>query len=292
MTEGQARIPTKTHRGENFPVASRLVSARHRSAILGFYRFARAADDIADDPTMPGPEKLERLDELEATLFGEAEAPDAVPLRAILAERKLSARHPCDLLKAFRLDVEKRRYRDWADLMDYCAVSAAPVGRFVLDVHGEPQCSWPASDALCAALQVINHLQDCAKDHRALDRVYLPEETLREHGARVEDLAAPKATPGLRAAITDLARRTDALLETGRALPAHVENRRLRTEIVVIQRLAETLNRGLQRRDPLSERVHLGKPAMAFVAVRAALVGYFGGRKAARFSVHRAGAGS
>src|SRR5919107_1411517 len=96
-----------------------------------------------------------------------------VTLRTTLRERALSPGHARDLLKAFRLDATKRRYRDWDDLMHYCAYSAMPVGRYVLDVHGESRATWPASDALCAALQVINHVQDCGADYRALDRVYI-----------------------------------------------------------------------------------------------------------------------
>ena len=90
----------------------------------------------------------------------------------------LDPQHARDLLTAFRMDVIKRRYRDWDDLMNYCRYSAMPVGRFVLDVHGEPRSTWPANDALCAALQIINHLQDCGKDYRDLDRVYLPLDLL------------------------------------------------------------------------------------------------------------------
>ena len=85
-----------------------------------------------------------------------------------------TAQHCHDVLRAFRLDATKLRYRDWDDLMEYCRYSAAPVGRQLLDLHGESRDTWPASDALCAALQVLNHLQDCADDYRGLDRVYLP----------------------------------------------------------------------------------------------------------------------
>ena len=99
--------------------------------------------------------------------------------------------HALDLLEAFRRDVTKLRYRDWDDLLDYCRYSAMPVGRFVLDVHGESRDLWPANDALCAALQVINHLQDCAKDYREIDRVYIPEDALADAGISVEALAAP-----------------------------------------------------------------------------------------------------
>src|SRR6202035_108565 len=82
--------------------------------------------------------------------------------------------------------------------MDYCALSAAPVGRFVLDVHEEDPSMWPASDAVCSALQIINHLQDCPEDYKRLDRAYLPLDTLAAHGASVEMLDAPKAPPPLR----------------------------------------------------------------------------------------------
>ena len=120
--------------------------------------------------------------------------------------------------------------------MDYCSLSAMPVGRYVLDVHGEAKSTWPASDALCAALQVINHLQDCGEDYRNLDRVYLPLDVLAARGTIVEALAAPRACPALRAAIVALAERTEALLRDSAPLPAMVRDRRLRCEIAVIQR--------------------------------------------------------
>ena len=93
----------------------------------------------------------------------------------------MSPRHAQDLLAAFKLDVTKLRYRDWDDLIGYCSLSAMPVGRFVLDVHGESRSTWPANDALCAALQIINHLQDCKDDYRDLDRVYIPLDLLAAH---------------------------------------------------------------------------------------------------------------
>jgi len=169
----------KSHRDENFPVASWLIAARHRPAILAFYEFVRVADDIADHPSLRAGDKLVRLERLEQSLLGgNEEEPDGVALRDILTRRKLSFQHARDLLRAFRQDVTQHRYRGWSDLVDYCAYSAMPVGRFVLDVHGEARSTWPASDALCAALQIINHLQDCADDYRALGRVYLPLDDL------------------------------------------------------------------------------------------------------------------
>src|ERR1700677_726582 len=154
MTGAEELRSGKGHRDENFPVASLLISARHRAPILAFYDFVRIADDIADHATLAPADKLAHLDALEAALLGNADGePAAQRLRAALEERHLSPRHAQDLLAAFRMDVTKLRYRDWDELIHYCSLSAMPVGRFVLDVHGESRSTWPASDALCAALQ-------------------------------------------------------------------------------------------------------------------------------------------
>ena len=262
----------KGHTDENFPVASRLIQARHRGPILAFYRFVRAADDSADHPRLAPDEKLALLDKLDAALTGRGPAdPEAEPLKAALAERGLSPRHALDLVDAFRMDARKGRYSDWLDLMHYCSLSAMPVGRFVLDVHGEkPQTTWPASDAICAALQVINHLQDCADDYKNLDRVYLPLDALARHGAGVEDLAAAQATAGLKATIADLAERSLGLLRDGAALSDLVADTRLAMEIAAIRRLADRLADGLRHRDPLSEKVHHGKASFAMIALGAA----------------------
>ena len=167
MTASAQLRSGKGSRDENFPVASWLIKRRHRPAILAFYEFVRVADDIADHPSLAAAEKLARLDRLERSLLGEGnDEPEGVALAAVLQERGLSPRHAQDLLNAFRLDVTKLRYANWDELIAYCSLSAMPVGRFVLDVHGESRATWPASDALCAALQIINHLQDCGEDYR------------------------------------------------------------------------------------------------------------------------------
>jgi squalene synthase HpnC len=274
MTAPVEITPSKDHKHENFPVASLIVAPRHRATILAFYRFARAADDVADHPKLEAPEKLHRLDDLGKTLLGETEsAADALPLRAALLERNLSPRHALDLLAAFRQDVTKNRYRDWDDLMNYCRYSAMPVGRFVLDVHGESERLWPANDALCAALQVINHLQDCGKDYRDLDRVYVPLDALAEVGLDVTALAAPAASPALRQALSGLAQKTAALLEQSARLSSGIADFRLGLEVAAIQRLGVGLNRLLMRRDPLSERVHFAKWRFTLIAAAAAAGG-------------------
>ncbi|HME84544.1 MAG TPA: squalene synthase HpnC [Roseiarcus sp.] len=266
MTTATETLSGKTHRDENFPVASWLMSARHRGPILAFYRFVRAADDVADHSTLSPDQKLAMLDRLGNALCGRGPRdPEAEPLRHALRERGLSPGHALDLLDAFRLDVRKSRYASWAELMDYCRLSATPVGRFVLDVHSEDKAIWPASDALCAALQVINHLQDCAADYRRLDRVYLPHDILAAHGASIDMLGAARASPALRRAIAEIARRGSELAERGAALVPQIANVRLALEVAAIQNLARRLARDLERRDPLSEPVHLGKRGFALV---------------------------
>ena len=257
---------------ENFPVASDLIAPRHRPAVMAFYHFARAADDVADNALAEPASKLELLEALRASLTGEsADAAEGVELRAVLIRRGLSDQHPLDLLEAFRRDVTKLRYDSWDDLMDYCRYSAAPVGRFVLDVHGERRDLWPMNDALCAALQVINHLQDCGKDRREIDRVYIPLDRLAAAGLTVEALDAAVASPALRGVIAQLARDTMALLDLSRPFAGGVRDARLALEIGVIQALAEDLCRGLMVRDPLSQTVHHGKARMGAIALGAML---------------------
>jgi hydroxysqualene synthase len=262
----------KGHRDENFPVASHLIRPRHRPIILAFYNFVRAADDVADHAGLATAQKLALLDGLEASLVGRDDAePAAVALRRRLAERQLPPRHAQDLLTAFRRDATQLRYRDWDELIDYCRYSAMPVGRFVLDVHGESRATWPANDALCAALQVINHLQDCAADYRSLDRVYIPLDAFEAAGLTPEVLASACAPAPLRDVIRGLAERTGQLLREAEPLAVLVDDLRLGLEIAVIQRLACRLTAILMQRDPLSERVHLSAGGVARLSLLAVL---------------------
>jgi squalene synthase HpnC len=263
----------KGHRDENFPVASRLIAPRHRAPILAFYEFVRTADDIADHATLAPAQKLVLLDRLEATLLGKSdEEPVAVALRSQLAARALAARHALDLLTAFRMDVTKLRYRDFDDLIGYCSFSAMPVGRFVLDVHGESRATWAANDALCAALQINNHLQDCGKDFRDLNRVYIPLDAFAAAGAAPEELGAGCASPKLLRCIHDLAARNERLLAEGEPFSAQIENLRLSHEVAVIHSYARHIVALLQARDPLSERVHLSKAQFALYGLSAVII--------------------
>ena len=271
--------PSKDHKGENFPVASFVLKPAVRPVIMAFYRFARAADDISDHPTLAAEVKLAALERMRASLAGERDDDAvAVALRQTQIARGLDTQHGLDLLAAFRRDVTQTRYADWAELMDYCRYSAAPVGRFVLDVHGEDRALWPLNDALCAALQVVNHLQDCGKDLREIDRCYLSQDALTAAGARTEDLRAATATPALRSVIVAMARETQGLLETSRPFASRIKDRRLAYEVALIQRLAEDLAARLIARDPLSERVHHRPLEVVGLAILAG-VDQIGGRR-------------
>jgi phytoene/squalene synthetase len=180
-------------------------------------------------------------------------------MRESLLETGVTARHCHDVLHAFRLDAVKLRYRNWDDLMGYCRYSASPVGRQLLDLHGESRIPWPASDALCSALQVLNHLQDCVDDRRRLDRVYLPLEDLAAEGSGIEELSAGMSSPGLRRVLDRLLDRTATLINQARSLPPLVASRGLRWESAVIVALAGRLLRRLRHGDPVAARVALRK---------------------------------
>jgi len=263
---GTVETPSGKGRGdENFPVGSWLIRADLRVHVHAFYRFARNADDIADSPVLSPDDKLRRLDRMAAILDGAPgdDSPAASAMRASLAATGITAQHCHDVLHAFRQDAVKLRYRDWDDLMEYCRYSAAPVGRQLLDLHGEGRHTWPGSDALCAALQVLNHLQDCADDYRELGRVYLPLADLAAAGCPVEALAAPAASPALRRVLDRLLDRAEVLIAIARGLPPGVAARGLRWESAVIVALAGRLARRLRRGDPLANRVKLTKSDFA-----------------------------
>lgn len=262
LLKAAVETPSGKDRGdENFPVGSFLIRRDLRRHVHAFYRFARQADDIADNPALAAADKVRRLDRMEEILDGAPgdDSPAAVAMRISLFETGTTFQHCRDVLRAFRLDATKLRYEDWADLMEYCRYSASPVGRQLLDLHGEDRVSWPSSDALCSALQVLNHLQDCAADHRNLDRVYLPSQDLAACGARIDELQAPQSSNGMRCVIDRLLDRTEALIVAARALPSHVKSPGLRRECAVIVNLAERLARRLRRGDPLARRVKLSK---------------------------------
>ena len=268
----------KGSQDENFPVGSLLIAAPLRPHVHAFYRFARNADDVADATDLTPAEKLARLDRMAAVLEGAVgdDAPAAVAMRTSLKDSAVDSVHCHELLDAFRQDATKTRYADWGELMAYCRLSAAPVGRYLLDLHGESRDTWPASDALCAALQVINHLQDCAKDLKDLDRVYIPCDWMEQDGTGVDDLRRSAATPGMRHTLTRAVAATRPLVELAKQLPGGVKDRGLRAESAVIVSLAGRLLARLDREDPLAKRVKLGPATIALAAAGGILRSFLG----------------
>ena len=269
---GEVETPSGKGAGdENFPVGSWLLPAASRPHVMAFYAFVRAADDVADNPKLSSREKLERLDFFERALLGEEKALAALPkaktLRDSLAVTGVSDRHALDLLSAFKQDAEKSRYRDWPDLMDYCARSASPVGRFLLDLHGESPVLHDLSDPLCDALQVLNHLQDCQDDFRELDRVYLPLDHFTDSGLKVAELDQRSSSPAMRQILDRLLDGTDELLARASELPRLLTRHRLAAETAVVLEMATTLSSLLRRQDPLAGRVSLSKPRFLMTAL-------------------------
>ena len=246
---------------ENFQVGSWLLPAALRPHVAAFYAFVRAADDVADNPDLAPVDKIHRLERFEAALTGPpglaASLPKAQALRASLVATGVSPKHALDVLAAFKRDATKRRYRDWPDLLSYCALSASPVGRFLLDLHGEARALYRFSDPLCDALQVLNHLQDCRADYLALDRVYLPQDGFVAAGTGVEALAETAASPALRAVLDRALAGVGDLLSAASDLPRALRSPRLAAESAVILEMARRLAGELRARDPLAERIEL-----------------------------------
>lgn len=273
MSESALNIATPSGKNsgtENFPVGSALIRPDLRPHVHAYYRWARMADDIADNPALAPEDKVRRLDIMEEVLMDPArrDVPVAAAMRESLQATRVPAVDCTDLLIAFRADATKLRYDDWADLMNYCRYSASPVGRYLLDVHGEDPAGKHYSDALCDALQVINHLQDCKVDYLEMNRVYVPVDHLSAEGLTVEALAEARCSPALRRVLDRLLDETDELMLRARKLPAALRDTRLRCESAIIVRLADTLIAHLRRRDPLAERVKLTKPAVAWCGLQ------------------------
>ena len=265
---------------ENFPVGSFLIARHLRPHVMRYYAFARGTDDIADNPDLSPEEKIRRLDAFDAGLRPGAAGPElSVRLRESLAETRVPVSVASDLLLAFRLDATKLRYADWDELLEYCRYSAHPVGRYLLHLHGEDPATLPLGDALCAALQVLNHLQDIRDDAVGLDRVYLPQDWLAAEGVAPGDLRAGAASAGLRRVIDRCLARTDRLLYVSAPLAGRIRSRRLGAEVAVIQRLARRLAARLRREDPLADRVKHSKLDLA-AGLCAGLVRFMlGGRR-------------
>jgi phytoene synthase len=207
---------------ENFPVASYFIPKSKRKYVAAIYAFARTADDIADEDGLRDDTRLRMLSELEQKLrdcnSGKASEPVFVALGETVTRFGLPITHLLDLLNAFRMDVEKKRYADWSELLTYCCLSANPIGRIILHLFG---CNGDerlhASDAICTALQLTNFWQDLSIDVRR-NRIYLPLEDLRKFNCTVEDVLQQRYNESFRGLLLHEVEKTVSLFEEGKPL--------------------------------------------------------------------------
>jgi phytoene synthase len=236
---------------ENFPVASALLPRRLRRPVAVIYRFARSADDFADEGELPGAERLAKLDayRLELDAIERGTAPQTAlfhEVAAIVREHALPLQLLRDLLDAFSQDVTKKRYADFAEVLEYCRRSANPVGRLLLHLFGRTDTeSLARSDAICSGLQLANFWQDVALDW-AKGRVYLPQDEMRRHGVSDAHIAERRCDDAWRALLGFQVERTRALLlrgdPLGRTLPGRI-GLEIRTTVQGGLRILEKLER-------------------------------------------------
>lgn len=218
---------------ENFPVASVLCPARLRPAVVAIYRFARTADDIADEGHADASTRLSDLAAFRADLFAVAHGASAsprwpevfLPLRPVLAQYQLPIPLLTDLLSAFEQDISKTRYTDRIELLDYCRRSANPVGRLMLHLYSiGDEAALARSDAICTALQLANFWQDLGVDV-ARGRHYVPDEDCKRHGMPAQSLWEPRDTAASRAIVSELVRWARTLMHSGAPLVHQVKSR-------------------------------------------------------------------
>ena len=249
--------PTRDHDEENFPTASLILAKPLRAKVMAFYRFVRTADDIADSPDLPPEEKLARLAAMEAALDDPA---TTMREAAGLFRHEVGTDEARAMLVAFKQDATKNRYEDWAELEHYCAHSANPVGRMLLRLHGDGDnvAANAASDGLCTALQVLNHLQDLVVDRRTLNRIYLPGAWMDCAGGEAAFFNTDNLTR--RREVLDAALdRVDEQLDRASALPRLLKARRLAIQSAMTIACARKLRAKLRAADPVLGRVKLGK---------------------------------
>ena len=262
---------------ENFPIASVLLPRRLRPAVRVIYRFARTADDFADEGDLPAPQRLARLDayraELDRIASGRrSDLPLFVELADTIGRHGLPVAPFRDLLDAFSQDVVKTRYGTFDEVLDYCRRSANPVGLLMLHLFGAASPRHvQRSDAICTALQLVNFWQDIALDWRK-GRVYLPQDEMARFGVTDDQVGGARADEGWQRLMAFQTSRTRAMLESGaplaRALPGRI-GWELRMVAQGGLRILERIDRA--RGDVFRQRPVLRAPDWLLMLWRAAL---------------------
>ncbi len=260
---------------ENFPVASRLLPERMRLPVAVVYAFARTADDMADEGDLSPKERLAALDEyaakLDATQQGEILSdPVFIALADVLKRYTLPVQLFHDLLIAFRLDVTKKRYDDFQDVLDYCRYSANPVGRLLLYLHDSvSEENLQMSDHICTALQLINFWQDIRQDYEENNRIYLPQDELARFGVSEDQIREGRTDDNMRELMGLQIKRSREIMFVGTPLGHRVGGRFGLELRLIIQGGLRVLERLEQSQHDLLARPRLGKSDWVFIVLRA-----------------------
>ena len=256
------KLRHKNKHQENFPVGMMMFNKNIRQIVADYYRFARYADDIADNPHIKPQVKVDRLYELEEIFTGQRSYKGqklkfVQTLKDEFAARHLAPSLATDLLIAFRKDSLGFDYQTWGQLVDYCKYSAAPVGKFMLAVHQENPSTYLPATSLCVALQIVNHVQDIKYDVSLLKRLYIPAEIMKKYHLRMEDLTQNKSSVSLQRAVEHIMEKTLGLVKEGSILPELIKSLSLRMEVCIILSLTNIMIKKILKGDVLAQEIKL-----------------------------------
>ena len=254
----------KSYPDENFPVASFLMTKKIRSIVRVFYFFARMADDIADHQKLSSNQKKNILLFFDNAISKSKKTNNKVLDKMIARFKELPSgkKYSRNLLKAFMMDASNKKYKNWNDLLYYCKFSANPVGRFVIDAVNERkniEKIYEASDSLCTALQIINHIQDCKKDFKELNRVYIPESFFKKYSLDKKILRKSKSIENFERLKIEIVDNVLVSLRKTKLGLREIQSWRLRKETLIILNIAKRLCNLLKINDPLEKQIKLSR---------------------------------
>ena len=254
----------KSYSDENFPVASFLMTKKIRSIVRVFYFFARMADDIADHQKLSSNQKKKILLFFDNAISKSKKTNNKVLDKMIARFKELPSgkKYSRNLLKAFMMDASNKKYKNWNDLLYYCKFSANPVGRFVIDAVNERkniEKIYEASDSLCTALQIINHIQDCKKDFKELNRVYIPESFFKKYSVDKKILRKSKSIENFERLKIEIVDNVLVSLRKTKLGLREIQSWRLRKETLIILNIAKRLCNLLKINDPLEKQIKLSR---------------------------------
>ena len=254
----------KSYSDENFPVASFLMTKKIRSIVRVFYFFARMADDIADHQKLSSNQKKKILLFFDNAISKSKKTNNKVLDKMIARFKELPSgkKYSRNLLKAFMMDASNKKYKNWNDLLYYCKFSANPVGRFVIDAVNERkniEKIYEASDSLCTALQIINHIQDCKKDFKELNRVYIPESFFKKYSLDKKILRKSKSIENFERLKIEIVDNVLLSLRKTKLGLREIQSWRLRKETLIILNIAKRLCNLLKINDPLEKQIKLSR---------------------------------